>query len=241
MSILNFILNKFKLKINDTSNVSEEIIPENIGEQFEEELLNEFGKCKELHSFGLKILFITDTHNCLAYTDKYINYLTSLNSNDYDLCLLLGDLSGLDIDAIKNIVPSEKLFGVVGNHDSIDFLDVNSVSNINGKVIECKGIKIAGIMGSNRYKEKDYGMQTHEESLELSEKMETADILISHDKAYVFDKRDTVHDGLKGITHYIYKNHIPIHIHGHLHEEMEEILKNGTKSIGLYQIKLLEL
>lgn len=49
------------------------------------------------------------------------------------------------------------------------------------------------------------------------------------------------HDELKGVTQYIYKNHIPLHIHGHLHEETEEILKNGTKSIGLYKIKVLEL
>ncbi len=241
MGLLDFFLNKFISKNNTTLNVVEEVNTTNIGEEFEEKLLNEFGKCKELYPFGLKILFITDTHNCLAYTDKYINYLKSLNPDDYDLCLLLGDLSGLDIDAIKNLVPTEKLFGVVGNHDSIDFLDVNGVNNINGKVIDCKGIKIAGIMGSNRYKEKDYGMQTHEESIELAEKMEVADILISHDRAYIFDRRDVVHDGLKGITRYIYKNHVPLHIHGHLHEEMEEILKNGTKSIGLYQIKLLEL
>lgn len=49
------------------------------------------------------------------------------------------------------------------------------------------------------------------------------------------------HDGLKGITQYIYKNHIPLHIHGHLHEENEEILKNGTKSIGVYKVKVLEI
>lgn len=96
-------------------------------------------------------------------------------------------------------------------------------------------------MGSNKYKEGNYGMQTQEESLELAEKMEEADILISHDRAYIYDSKDNVHDGLKGITDYIYKNHVPIHIHGHFHEEMEEILKNGTKSIGLYQIKLLEI
>ena len=49
------------------------------------------------------------------------------------------------------------------------------------------------------------------------------------------------HDGLKGITEYIYKNHISIHIHGHIHGESEEILKNGTKCICLYKVKLLEL
>lgn len=234
MGLFDFL---FKTNTNNTK-INEEI---NIGEKYEQELYEIYGDCKTLPKFGLNILFITDTHNCLAYTDKHVNYLKSINSSDYDLCIILGDLSALDIDEIKRIIPDEKLYGVVGNHDSINFLEENNVKNLNGKVITCKGVKIAGIMGSNRYKEKDYGMQTHEESIELSEQMESADILISHDKAYVFDRHDNVHDGLKGITNYIYKNHIPLHIHGHLHEEFEEILKNGTKSICLYQIKLLEL
>lgn len=213
----------------------------NEGEKFEEKLFKKYGNCNPIQNYGLSILFITDTHNCLAYTDKYLNYLKSIKPEEYDLCLILGDLSGLDIDEIKRIVPAEKLFGIVGNHDSINFLEENNVTNINGKVITCKGVKIAGIMGSNRYKVGDYGMQTQEECMALVENMENADILISHDKAYIWDREDNVHDGLKGITEYLYKNHIPLHIHGHLHYEFEEILKNGTKSIGLYQIKLLNL
>lgn len=66
----------------------------------------------------MKILFITDTHNCLAYTDKYINYLKGLNQEDYDICLILGDLSGLDFETIKAMVPKEKIYGIVRNHDS---------------------------------------------------------------------------------------------------------------------------
>lgn len=232
MKILEFL---FKKKNNKSiSNI-------NKGEKYEDELLNKFGKCKIYKPLGLKILFITDTHNCLSYTNKYVDYLKSISMNDYDICLLLGDLSGLDIDIIKECIPDEKLFGIVGNHDSIDFLEKNKIKNINGKVITCKNVKIAAIMGSNRYKEGTYGMQTQEESLELAEEMETADILISHDKAYIYDKNDNVHDGLKGITYYIYKNHIPLHIHGHLHEEFEEKLKNDSKSISLFQIKLLEI
>ncbi len=223
------------------NNKTEKINLKNKGEIFEEKLLKEFGQCRQNVKYGLKILFITDTHNCLAYTDKYINYLKSLNQEDYDICLILGDLSGLDFDAVKSIVPNKKLYGIVGNHDSINALEVNNIKNINGQVIECKGVKIAAIMGSNRYKSGDYGMMTQEECINLAHNMDSADILVSHDKAYVFDRNDNVHDGLKGITEYIYKNHIPLHIHGHLHEEMEEILKNGTKSIGIYQVKLMEV
>jgi Icc-related predicted phosphoesterase len=213
----------------------------NIGEKYENTLLKKYGNCKQLIHYGIKILFITDTHNCLAYTDEYIKYLESLKQEDYDICLLLGDISGPDFDIIKRIIPNEKLYGIVGNHDSLNALEMNNIKNITGKVIECKGVKIAAIMGSNRYKNGDYGMMTQEECLQLEQNMERADILVSHDKAYIYDRHDNVHDGLKGITDYIYRNHIPLHIHGHLHEEFEEILKNGTKSIGLFQVKLIEI
>ena len=233
MGFLDFL---FKKKNVDNEN------NKNKGEVFEESLLNKYGECKTYTNFGLKILFITDTHNCLAYTDKYLNELKSLYETDYDLCLILGDLSRLDIDEIKRIIPNEKLYGIVGNHDSLKFLETSGVKDINGKVITCKGVKIAAIMGSNKYKDGDYGMQTQEESILLSENMEEADILISHDKKFDYNKiKDPAHQGLIGITDYLFKNKIPVHIHGHLHEETEEILRNGTKSICLYQVKLLEI
>lgn len=213
----------------------------NAGELYEKNLYDEFGDCRQYDKYGINILFITDTHNCLAYTEKLIEYLKNLKPTDYDICLLLGDISGADLSTIKDIIPDEKLFGIVGNHDSIDNLEINNIKNINGKVIECKGVRIAAIMGSNRYKEGNYGMITQDESLKIAEILGDSDILVSHDKPYIWDRHDNVHDGLKGVTYYIYKNHIPVHIHGHLHEEYEEVLKNGTRSIGLYQIKLLQL
>lgn len=210
-------------------------------DKFEKKLLKKYGKCKELTTYGLKILTISDTHNCLTSNNELVNYLKSIKQSDYDVCLLLGDIGGIDIDIIKNIIPNEKLYGIVGNHDSKNALEVNNIKNINGQVIECKGVKIAGIMGSNRYKSGDYGMMTQKECLDLVRNMDAADILVSHDKAYVLDRNDNVHDGLKGITEYIYKHHVPLHIHGHLHEETEETLKSGSKSIGIYKIKLMEV
>ncbi len=210
----------------------------NTGEILENSLLKKYGKCKDYTRYGLKILFITDTHNCLSNLEEH---LSKLNSFDFDICITLGDISGNDFEIIKKYVPTDKLYGIVGNHDSLDSLEQNDITNINGQVIECKGIRIAAIMGSNRYKSGDYGMLTQEECIELEQNMKSADILVSHDKAYIYNKHDNVHDGLKGITDYIYRNHIPLHVHGHLHEEYEETLKNGTKSICLYQIKLLEI
>ena len=80
MGLFDFL---FRTTNNDTT-IKEEI---NIGEKYEQELYEIYGNCKPMPTFGLKILFITDTHNCLAYTDKYLNYLESINSSDYDLCI----------------------------------------------------------------------------------------------------------------------------------------------------------
>ena len=97
MNLLKFLFKKNFVSNNENINI-------NIGEKFEQELLNKYGKCNHLLNYGLKILFITDTHNCLAYTDKYLNYLESIDPSNYDLCIILGDLSGLDVDAVKRIL-----------------------------------------------------------------------------------------------------------------------------------------
>ena len=64
---------------------------------------------------------------------------------------------------------------------------------------------------------------------------------MSHDRPFIKDNNDNVHDGLKGVTYYCYKNHVKLEIHGHLHEEAEETLKNGTKVLGKYKVDIIKL
>ena len=68
----------------------------------------------------------------------------------------------------------------------------------------------------------NYALYTHEESIDLANKMESADILVYHDKSFITDNHNMAHDGLKGVTEYIYKHNIALHIHGHLHENYAE-------------------
>ena len=207
---------------------------------FEDGLLKKYGRSKEICYFGIKILFITDTHGMLKYEKENIDYITELK--DYDCCILLGDISTTDIEIIKNIIPNDKIYGVLGNHDGWNLYIDNKIESINGKVIEIKGVRIAGINGSYKYKNSnDYVMYSHEESINIANKILDADILVSHDRPFIKEQYGESHDGLKGITECIYRNHIPLHIHGHIHEESEEILKNGTKSICLYGVKLLKI
>lgn len=83
---------------------------------FEDILFEEYSYCNKVEKYGVKILFITDTHNCLSYDDKMLEFLK--NIKEYDVCILLGDHSANDLAEILNVIPKEKIYGVLGNHDS---------------------------------------------------------------------------------------------------------------------------
>lgn len=237
---MNKLLESIKDIINRVFLKKDNLMLEKYEKSFEDELLSKYGNCAEKQKYNLKILFIADTHNCLTYDEETLNYIK--NVKDYDYCILLGDHSADDLVEILKIIPKEKICGVLGNHDSWEKYKDYSIENIDKKVITINGIRIAGISGSFKYKNSDnYALYTHEESIEIANTMESADILITHDKPFTNGKEWDAHSGMKGITEYIYKNHIPLHIHGHLHEESEEILKNGTKTICLYKVKLMKL
>lgn len=207
---------------------------------YEDNLYAEYGECEKLKKGNLKILFIADTHDSLKYDDEIKEYIK--NAKNYDACILLGDLSSDDLYEILQIVPKEKIYGVLGNHDGWDRFDKYNINNIHGKIIEINGYKIAGFGGSFKYKDSnEYVMYSHEDSIKIADTIEKSDILISHDKTFTKNEFGKSHDGLKGITKYIYKNHISLHIHGHLHEEKEDIFKNGTKSICLYKAKIIDI
>lgn len=146
-----------------------------IEENFENKLLKQYGECNKNNKLNIKILFITDTHNCLSYEKETVEQIK--NITEYDYCILLGDHSADDLYEVTKIIPKEKICGVLGNHDSWGKYKEYDIENINGKVININGIKIAGISGSFKYKNSDqYALYTHEESIEIANNMEVADI-----------------------------------------------------------------
>ena len=205
---------------------------------YEDELLEKFGINPVSNFNHIDILIITDTHNCLYYDKKEIE---KIKDAKYDICLLLGDVTNSDIYEILKIVPYNKIYGLLGNHDGLDRFEESKIRSLNGQVITVNNVRIAGLQGSHRYKVGNYGMYSHEESIKIADRIPEADILVSHDRPFTKDNNDNVHDGLKGVTYYCYKNHIKLEIHGHLHKETEEILKNGTRVVGKYKVSILNL
>ena len=224
--------NSKKEKVNDLNDAKRENI------NYEDELLQQFGINPTSNFNHINILIITDTHNCLYYDKESIE---KIKNAKYDICLLLGDITNSDIYEILKIVPYDKIYGLLGNHDGLDRFEEHKIRNLNGQVITVNDVRIAGLQGSHRYKMGEYAMYSHEESIEIADKIPEADILVSHDRPFIKDNNDNVHDGLKGVTYCCYKNHIKLEIHGHLHEETEETLKNGTRVLGKYKVDILNL
>ena len=190
---------------------------------------------------GLRVLAIADTHKDLAFHDTLSPFLEGIGA--YDICLLLGDVTQYDLDVILRCVPREKIAAVLGNHDEPDLLWANRLTDLHGKVREIAGVRIAGIEGSFRYKEGAYPMMTQYESLELARKMpQEADLLVTHDAAFNPSRGiHLAHRGLAGISYYLLRSRVGVHIHGHLHSEYRRQYPNGAQEISVYPFAYLEI
>ncbi len=203
----------------------------------EERLFKIFGNCDKFTK-SIKMILISDTHNSLNIDDfeQFINA-----HKDYDVCILLGDHSSYDIKKILNYIDKSKLYGLLGNHD-YDYLSEFDISNLNGAVININDVNIMGIQGSFKYKPSKFPSFTQQESINFLNDKPKVDILISHDNRFDSDMAgNPAHQGLFGITYYLYKNKIPYHIHGHLHNSYKKRLINGTKEISVYMYEYIQI
>ncbi len=207
-------------------------------EDIDEEKISYNCKIARTLEKDINLIVIADTHGSIHF---HRELLTNLIDKEYDLCCILGDVSDYDYEVILKCIPKEKIVALLGNHDRFELLEKYNLNNINGNTITINGIKIGGIQGSHKYKNEEYPMYTHEESIEFLDRMEEVDILLSHDKPFIRDTGDNVHDGLKGITKYLYDKQVPINIHGHIHDSNTTILKNGTISKGVYLCEYISI
>ena len=190
-------------------------------------------------SKNIKLLVISDTHGDLTLNKNLQKKLQ--NITNYDLCCILGDVYDTDYEVILDIVPKNKIVALLGNHDRFDLIKDKGVKDLNGKIVNVGGIIIGGIEGSYKYKMEDFPSFTHKDSIAFVKTMPKVDILLSHDKPFIFDCHNPVHDGIKGITKFLYDNKVPLNIHGHLHKTYKSKLKNGTIIKGVYGIELVEI
>lgn len=193
--------------------------------------------------FDLDAIVFADTHGHFSQRDRFEEFI--YKHSKYDVCILLGDVAYEDIDMIMQYVPDYKMMSVLGNHDSPDLLRHFGLTDLNGKLVEYKGVRFAGMGGSHRYKRGNWPMMTQCESLELCLDMirtqEAADILITHDKAFFNAEYDIAHTGLAGITTYVNACNPIYHLHGHQHVKRLEHYKNGTIEKSVFGAEYIKL
>ena len=203
-----------------------------------ERLLKVFGYANAMIPNTVKLLIITDTHNTLNEEEL----IDAINMHpNYDICVLLGDHSDADIRKILNHIPKEKIYALLGNHDT-NYIENYNFNNLNGRIIEINGVKLMGIQGSFKYKPVNFPSFSQEDSIRFLNDKEPVDILLSHDGPFNDESTNNpAHQGLFGITYYLYKNHVKYNVHGHIHERFNKQLINGTKEMSLFGIEYIEL
>lgn len=203
----------------------------------EEQLLNIYGRANTFNK-KIKMIIISDTHNCLNY-EEFKSFVDS--HSEYDVCFLLGDHSISDIEIILKCINKTKIFGLLGNHD-FNYLEEFKISNLNGNYIKINDVSFLGIEGSYKYKPSSFPSFSQSESIKFLKDKDQVDFLISHDNRFdSLMEKNPAHQGLFGITYYLYKNRVPFHIHGHIHESYRKDMLNGTKEISVFMYEYIEL
>ena len=180
----------------------------------------------------MKILFLADLH------DFNINNLNKIDNLEYDLCILLGDITKKSLDVIKSKITTP-LYGITGNHDDINLLNRCGIEDISFKTININNISICGIPGGVRYKRGMYSMFTQEEMTQKIKNLDNCDMLISHESGYHYINTDISHEGFIAIDKYI-KEKCPIYnIFGHHHQQKYFEIHN-TKCYCVYQCSILD-
>lgn len=188
--------------------------------------------------FSVKLLTIADTHNKLSIKGA-INNLPE--SSEYDLCILLGDISRGDIEILLKYIPKDKMMGILGNHDDKDNLLRYNIKNINKTLFNFNGINFIGLEGCIKYKENQPGYK-QDEIRQVCRLMPKAHILISHNIPYGFmGELNEAHIGAKEINKYLLKKRVPLNICGHNHSDKQGKLKNGTIVIETNMIRLINI
>jgi len=206
----------------------------------------------------MKILGISDNEVNVLYSPQI-----SKRFEDVDLILSCGDLPFFYLDYIITML-NKPFYYVRGNHyygpdPTVDPKQQSmwNHTNLNCRVVEEKGLLIAGIEGSVRYNRGPYQytqdeMWTHVFNLVpqlLINRVRTErylDIFISHAPPWgIHDKNDLPHHGIKAFRWLIKVFKPRLHLHGHIHlysqDAPRETRVDKTRVVNVYSYRVIDL
>ena len=190
----------------------------------------------------MKILAVADDES-----KYYYEYYSPGKLKDIDLILACGDLNKVYLEFLTTMASCPVLY-VRGNHDDMLIDDPpGGCICIEDTVYEYKGLRIAGLGGSFKYRE-GRNTFTEEEMEKRVRKLGRAirkhggvDILVTHAPARGVNDFDSVsHKGFEVFIHFMEKYHPACLVHGHIHKNygvhIPQISEwNGTTIINAYE------
>ena len=208
----------------------------------------------------MKILAVSD-----RVLDKLYSGTIRQTYSDIDLMIGCGDLPFYYLDFLTSAIDAPLVY-VRGNHDegpqyAVDgrvWRDVRGGVDIHGKVVARKGLILAGLQGSMRYKAHADYMYTEAEMRRVVAQLvprllwnrqrlgRALDVLVTHSPPFgIHDRPDLPHTGFKVFLSFLRLFKPRYHLHGHVHiyrqDEITQTQFEETTIINVYPYRLLEM
>lgn len=170
----------------------------------------------------MKILAVSDVPS-----DRYYEYYRPGKLDEFDLILSCGDLRPEYLEFLVTMARCPLIY-VHGNHDDSYGREPQGCICADDTIVECGGLRILGLGGSNRYREGAYmytekQMQSRIRRLWLPlKKHHGFDILLTHAPAFGLNDFQTIpHRGFECFHTLMDKYEPSYFIHGHIHRNYD--------------------
>lgn len=208
----------------------------------------------------MRILAVSD-----RVMDKLYNSRARTTLSNIDLIISCGDLPFYYLDFLTSALDAPMTF-VRGNHDEgVQYgegqkvwKEVRGGIDIHGKIVVRKGLILAGLQGSMRYKAHAEYMYSETEMRRVVATLvprllwnrrrfgRALDILVTHSPPFgIHDRSDLPHTGFKVFLSFFRLFKPRYHLHGHIHvyrqDEVTRTHYEETEVINVYPYKVLEI
>ena len=178
---------------------------------------------EESDQTNLKVVVISDD----------ILQVGSLDVQETDLLISLGDLMDQTIFRAIEVYQPIHVLAVRGNHDP-DEPFPKPIKDLHLQVTEINGLLFAGFNGCWKYKEKGPYLYPQDQASRLLNKFPTVDVFIAHNSPRGIHERDKdIHQGFDVFREYIERVQPRYFFHGHQHVNQKSMI-GTTEVIGVY-------
>lgn len=155
-----------------------------------------------------------------------IDIISTIQTEDIELVIMLGDLTREDILALAEVNHIPKI-GVYGNHDSGNYMPELGIWDMHLKIWDFNGLRFGGFQGCVRYKENpDAIMFTQDEANALMQNFPKVDVFISHcPPRGINDEEEISHQGFDALRKYIDEQQPAVWMHGHTYPTEETVVR----------------